>query len=256
MSCSYFAYLPCAYLAQHEPESANTVLVIQHVAGSNLLPCQYLSCDCLSAESEAGRRSLCDTCGLHSVIAHQYRCAFNCHAPLLCICCCIKDCFAQACLSFAGVSIGESRQVIQVPGAPPVTIRFGTRPPVGHPPPLGQQVLAPHGMCSLDQIICVHCGSETQCHCAMCLFAAQIADSKPFTGAKLQILSHRKCPSNVNRLQTPNCQVFRRVLLLCASHLHYKDAPRGCCSQCHCILNATASMLWQLPICATQPCLH
>ncbi|KAL0048365.1 hypothetical protein WJX82_001722 [Trebouxia sp. C0006] len=43
-----------------------------------------------------------------------------------------------------GVSIGESRQVIQVPGAPPVTIRFGTRPPGphppgSHPPPLGQQ---------------------------------------------------------------------------------------------------------------------
>ena len=56
----------------------------------------------------------------------------------------MKHSFAQACLSFAGVSIGESRQVIQVPGAPPVTIRFGTRPPGSHPPPPGQQVLAPH----------------------------------------------------------------------------------------------------------------
>ncbi|KAL0020050.1 hypothetical protein WJX77_009390 [Trebouxia sp. C0004] len=33
-----------------------------------------------------------------------------------------------------GVSIGESRQVIQVPGAPPVSIRFGNRPPGSHLP--------------------------------------------------------------------------------------------------------------------------
>ncbi|KAL0042866.1 hypothetical protein WJX79_001929 [Trebouxia sp. C0005] len=38
-----------------------------------------------------------------------------------------------------GVSMGEARQVIQVPGAPPVSIRFGSRPPGSHPPPPGQQ---------------------------------------------------------------------------------------------------------------------
>ena len=132
----------------------------------------YLAIVCLR-HLQLAAISLCDTCGLHTVIAHQYCCALNCHAVLLCIRCCIKHCLTQAYLARpAGVSIGESRQVIQVPGAPPVTIRFGNRPPGGHPPPLGQQVLAPQGVCSLDQNTCVRCGWGFQRHFIMCLFSA------------------------------------------------------------------------------------
>ncbi len=163
----------------------------------------YLAIVCL-LHLKLAERSLCNTCGLHTVIAHQYCCVLNCHAPVLCIHCCINHCFAQACVSFAGVSIGESRQVIQVPGAPPVSIRFGSRPPGSQPLPLGQQVLAPHGVCSLDQITCVHCGWGSQCYCIMCLPVAQIANSKPFTGAMLQCPLHHNCLSKVNRLQTPS----------------------------------------------------
>ena len=36
-----------------------------------------------------------------------------------------------------GVAMTETRQVIQVPGAPPISIRFGTRP---FPPQSAQQV--------------------------------------------------------------------------------------------------------------------
>ncbi len=58
MSWSYFADLPCAYLAQHEPESAKTLVVIFTCCWWQSLPCQYLSSNCLSAKSEAGRKVL------------------------------------------------------------------------------------------------------------------------------------------------------------------------------------------------------
>ncbi len=221
----------------------------------------YLAIVCLR-HLQLAAISLCDTCGLHTVIAHQYCCALNCHAVLLCIRCCIKHCLTQAYLARpAGVSIGESRQVIQVPGAPPVTIRFGTRPPGphppgSHPPPLGQQVLAPHGVCSLDQITCLPCGLGSQCHsilslhhvliqCPDCRTQCVQRGHAPMFFAS-QLLFHSQ--------QTPNHSSPQARL--CASHLPYPSVPRGCCSQCHCILDATASIFWQLPICATKLCLH
>lgn len=129
----------------------------------------YLAIACLP-HLKLAERSFCDTCDLHAVDAHQRVYIVNCYAPSLCIHCCIKHLFAEACVSFAGVSMGEARQVIQVPGAPPVSIRFGNRPPGSHPPPPGQQVSAPHGFCSLDQITCLSCGLRSQCHSIMCMF--------------------------------------------------------------------------------------
>lgn len=41
---------------------------------------------------------------------------------------------------FVGVAMTESRQVIQVPGAPPISIRFGARPVTAQRPSEAQQV--------------------------------------------------------------------------------------------------------------------
>ena len=58
-----------------------------------------------------------------------------------------------ACLPHAsGAVMGESRQVIQVPGAPPISVRFGGRPGGSRPPHTpanAQQVIRPDIVCNI-----------------------------------------------------------------------------------------------------------